>query len=385
MTQVDDRPHGLPTSVGTLRGSRSRAPWWRDAVVYQVYVRSFADGNGDGTGDLAGVRARLPYLRELGVDALWFNPWYPSPLADNGYDIVDYRAIDPDLRDARGGGGADRRGARSSACARSSTSSRTTSRASIRGFARRSPRRRVRRERSRFWFRPGRGADGEQPPNGWQLDLRRLGVDAGRPTASGISISSRPSSPTSTGRTPTCWAEHEDVLRFWFDRGVAGVRIDSAALLDQGPGARRRDDRTAAPGEHPFMDRDELHEVYRGWRAVADGYDGAEAARRRDLASRRRPARALPAARRAAHRLQLRLPLLPVGPRTRCARTIESALATHAPIDAPADVGALEPRRHAAGDALRARGHLVLVRGEARRHADRPRARHAPRPGRGAA
>src|SRR6201986_5690157 len=70
-------------------------PWWRDAVVYQVYVRSFADANGDGIGDLAGVRSRLPYLRDLGIDALWFNPWYPSPLADNGYDVVDYRAIDP--------------------------------------------------------------------------------------------------------------------------------------------------------------------------------------------------------------------------------------------------------------------------------------------------
>jgi alpha-glucosidase len=65
--------------------------WWRDAVVYQVYVRSFSDANGDGVGDLAGVRARLPYLRELGVDALWFNPWYPSPQADAGYDIADHR------------------------------------------------------------------------------------------------------------------------------------------------------------------------------------------------------------------------------------------------------------------------------------------------------
>ena len=71
------------------------SPWWRNAVVYQVYVRSFADANGDGTGDLAGVRAHLPYLAALGVDALWFNPWYPSPLADTGYDIVDYRSIDP--------------------------------------------------------------------------------------------------------------------------------------------------------------------------------------------------------------------------------------------------------------------------------------------------
>ncbi len=69
--------------------------WWRSAVIYQVYVRSFADGDGDGTGDLAGVRARLPYLAELGVDALWFNPWYLSPMKDGGYDVADYRAIDP--------------------------------------------------------------------------------------------------------------------------------------------------------------------------------------------------------------------------------------------------------------------------------------------------
>ena len=69
--------------------------WWRDAVVYQVYVRSFADGNGDGTGDIAGLRDRLDYLRDLGVDALWINPWYQSPLRDGGYDVADYRKIDP--------------------------------------------------------------------------------------------------------------------------------------------------------------------------------------------------------------------------------------------------------------------------------------------------
>lgn len=71
------------------------SPWWRHAAIYQIYIRSFGDGNGDGTGDIAGVRARLPYLRQLGVDALWFNPWYVSPMADAGYDVADYRDIDP--------------------------------------------------------------------------------------------------------------------------------------------------------------------------------------------------------------------------------------------------------------------------------------------------
>ena len=73
----------------------AKGPWWRRAVIYQVYVRSFADSNGDGMGDLAGVRSRLPYLEDLGVDAIWLNPFYPSPQADAGYDVADYRGVDP--------------------------------------------------------------------------------------------------------------------------------------------------------------------------------------------------------------------------------------------------------------------------------------------------
>jgi alpha-glucosidase len=92
---VTSTPPAIPTAPEPLDPASSRAEllddvnWWRGAVVYQVYVRSFADENGDGIGDLAGVRARLPYLRDLGVDALWFSPWYPSPMADTGYDISD--------------------------------------------------------------------------------------------------------------------------------------------------------------------------------------------------------------------------------------------------------------------------------------------------------
>jgi alpha-glucosidase len=142
-------------------------PWWRDAVVYQVYVRSFADANGDGIGDLAGVRSRLPYLQKLGVDALWFSPWYPSPLADTGYDISDYRSIDPAL-------GTLEEAEQLIAEARAldirtivdvvpnHVSNEHPWFAEALAAAPGSP------ERARFWFRPGAGENGELPPNGWQ-------------------------------------------------------------------------------------------------------------------------------------------------------------------------------------------------------------------------
>src|ERR1019366_1386067 len=71
------------------------SPWWRGAAIYELYVQSFADADGDGIGDLPGVRARLSYLAALGIDAIWFSPWYPSPRSDAGYDVADYRSIDP--------------------------------------------------------------------------------------------------------------------------------------------------------------------------------------------------------------------------------------------------------------------------------------------------
>lgn len=269
MTQLETiAPIDPPSEAESLPASEgadpSGKPWWRDAVVYQVYVRSFADGNGDGIGDLAGVRARLPYLRELGVDALWFNPWYPSPLADNGYDIVDYRAIDPafgTLEEAEQLITAARElGIRTIVdVVPNHVSSEHPWFKTALAAGPDSP------ERARFWFRSG-----TTPPNGWQSIF---GGSAWTQVADGAWYLHlfAPEQPDLNWTHPDVSAEHEDVLRFWFDRGVAGVRIDSAALLVKDPdlGEETPD---PAPGEHPYQDRDQLHEIYRGWRAIANGY-----------------------------------------------------------------------------------------------------------------
>ena len=174
--------------------------------------------------------------RDLGVDAIWFTPWYESPLADGGYDVADYRTHQPRVRRPGRSGGADPGGAASSASARSSTSCRTTSPTGIPGSRRRWPPVPASPERERFWFRPGtRDPTATRcRPTGCPTSPARPGRAPPTPTArpaSGTCTCSRRSSPTSTGTIRTSGAEHEDILRFWFDRGVAGVRIDSAALL----------------------------------------------------------------------------------------------------------------------------------------------------------
>ena len=115
------------------------ADWWRQAVVYQIYPRSFADGNGDGIGDLRGVTSRIPYLAALGVDAVWLSPFYPSALADGGYDVDDYRDVDPTARHAGRLRRAGRRALHAAASRSSSTSCRTTPPTGTPGSARRWP------------------------------------------------------------------------------------------------------------------------------------------------------------------------------------------------------------------------------------------------------
>ncbi|MEV6105132.1 glycoside hydrolase family 13 protein [Streptomyces sp. NPDC051940] len=249
--------------------AESRPDWWRDAAIYQVYVRSFADADGNGTGDLAGVRARLPYLAALGVDALWFNPWYLSPMVDGGYDVADYRAIDPAfgtlaeaeklIAEARELGirtivdivpnhvSAQHPWFRAALAAPPGSPSREL-----------------------FHFREGRGPDGSIPPNDWVGEFG--GVPWTRlPDGQWYLHLFDEGQPDLNWDHPQVRVEHEEVLRFWFSRGAAGVRIDSAALAAKDPALP---DFVLDRDPHPFVDRSELHDIYRSWRAIADEYDG---------------------------------------------------------------------------------------------------------------
>ena len=182
---------------------RSGTPWWRDAVFYQVYVRSFADSDGDGLGDIPGITSRLRYLRDLGVDAVWITPFYPSPQHDAGYDVADYRDVDPrfgrlsDVDDllAR----AHDLGLKVVVdLVPNHTSSEHAWFRQALAAGPGSP------ERARYLFRHGQGPRRRAAAQQLAVGLRRPGVDAGPGRSSGTSTSSTPPSPTSTGATPRC-------------------------------------------------------------------------------------------------------------------------------------------------------------------------------------
>ncbi|TPQ15516.1 glycoside hydrolase family 13 protein [Streptomyces sporangiiformans] len=244
-------------------------PWWRSAVIYQVYIRSFADGNGDGDGDIAGLRSRLPYLKALGVDALWINPWYKSPMADGGYDVADFRAIDPlfgTLADAEQLiEDAHRHGIRIIPdIVPNHTSDQHAWFQQALAAGPGSP------ERDRYIFRPGRCPDGAQPPNNW---VSCFGGPAWTrvPDGDWYLHLFTPQQPDLNWQHPDVHAEFESILRFWFSRGVDGFRIDVAHGLAKDP---ELPDLAQAQIPHPHWDRDGVHAVYRTWRKIADEYPG---------------------------------------------------------------------------------------------------------------
>ena len=239
--------------------------WWRDAVVYQVYVRSFTDSDGDGVGDLEGVRGRLGYLELLGVDAVWLTPFYASPMADHGYDVADPRAVDPlfgdlDAVDALVAD-AHAHGLKVTIdLVGNHTSAEHEWFRAARDSAPGSP------ERARYHFRPGR--DGG-PPNNWQSVF---GGPAWTELPDGewyLHLFS-PEQPDLNWTNPEVWADLEKTVRFWLDRGVDGFRIDVAHGMSKPEGLP-----DAVPGGlDPRFDDEGVHDVHRMIRAVVDHHPG---------------------------------------------------------------------------------------------------------------
>ena len=235
--------------------------WWRDAVIYEVYVRSFADSDGDGDGDLAGITEHLPYLRDLGVDALWMTPFYPSPMADGGYDVADYRDIDPRFGTLAG---FDALLARAHSLGLRVIVDIVPNHSSsahpwfVEALA--SPPGSAARDRYIFsdtindWQSVFGGPAWTQVPDGqYYLHL----FDPGQPDFN--------------WRNLEVTAEFESVLRFWLDRGVDGFRIDVAHGLIKAVGLPSVGHESAVV---PYYDQDEVHDIYRDWRRILDSYPG---------------------------------------------------------------------------------------------------------------
>lgn len=257
----------------------SSADWWRHAVIYQVYIRSFADTDGDGIGDIGGIRQHLEHLVDLGVDALWINPWYPSPQADAGYDVVTYFDIDPLF-----GSLADAELLIEEAHAAglrvildivpNHTSDRHEWFRAALAAGPGSP------ERERYVFRDGRGTNGDDPPNDWPSAFggpawTRVVEPDGSPGQWYLHLFA-PEQPDRNWEHPDTHDELERALHFWFDRGVDGFRIDVAHSLYKADGLPDLGDAAGAwqPGQpSPFFDLEPVHDVYRAWRRIADSYD----------------------------------------------------------------------------------------------------------------
>ncbi len=247
--------------------------WWRHGVVYQIYPRSFADSTGDGTGDIDGIRSRLPYLRDLRVDAIWLCPWYRSPLADGGYDVADYRSIDERFGDLEA---AERLIADAhehdikvvvDLVPNHTSSEHAWFQAALAagpGSA----------ERDRYVFRAGRGPDGAEPPTNW---TSIFGGPAWKRVDDGewyLHLFDA-SQPDLNWQNEEVRAEFDDIFRFWLDRGVDGFRVDVAHGMAKDPSfpdLAETDhllESSQALG-HPYWDRDGVHEINRRWRGVLD-------------------------------------------------------------------------------------------------------------------
>ena len=255
-----------------------RATWWQEGVIYQVYVRSFADSDGDGVGDLAGITAHLDHLAWLGVDGLWLTPVTVSPDTDWGYDVSDYCAVQPvlgtpDDLDALVAA-AGERGIR---VLLDLVPNHTSHRHPWFVDARSS-----RHSRYRDWYVWADGRPGGGPPNNWLSSFGGPAWTYDEGTGQWYLHNFLPTQPDLDWWNEEVRDAFDGILRFWFDRGVAGFRIDVCHMLVKD--SELRDNPPAEEGDHPYVrahgqrkvynaERPEAHEVLRRWRALADGYD----------------------------------------------------------------------------------------------------------------
>ena len=257
--------------------------WWRQASVYQIYPRSFADSNGDGMGDINGITAKVPYLRELGIDAVWLSPFYPSALADGGYDVDDYRNVDPRL------GTLEDFDAMAEALHEAGIKlivdivpNHSSDRHEWFREALASPRGSAARDR--YVFRDGLGENGELPPSDWVSVFggpawERITEPDGTPGQWYMHIFAK-EQPDFNWDNPEVRDDFLATLRFWSDRGVDGFRIDVAHALTKNleetlpttADLEAQGEALYLEGRHPYWDRDEVHEIYAAWRRLFNEY-----------------------------------------------------------------------------------------------------------------
>lgn len=254
--------------------------WWRQAAVYQIYPRSFADADGNTIGDLKGITSKVAYLRDLGVDAVWLSPFYPSALADGGYDVDDYRAVDPKIGTLED----------------FEELAETLKQAGIRLIVDIVPNHTSDRHewfqealnspagspaRDRYIFRDGLGPDGDQPPSDWESIFggpawTRVTEPDGSPGQWYLHHFAT-EQPDLNWHNPEVHEDFKETLRFWSDRGVDGFRVDVAHGLSkdlpENLPSQAELDSMPQDGTHPTWDRDEVHEIYREWRKVFNEYE----------------------------------------------------------------------------------------------------------------
>lgn len=257
----------MPNIVHADGKSHSR-PWWRSAVIYQIYIRSFNDSNDDGIGDIAGITARIPYLSNLGIDAIWLTPFYPSPQADNGYDISQYRDVDPQYGTLKDFDELIRRAHKFNIkVIIDIVANHTSAQHPWFKTALKSPP--GSRKRSRYHFRDGKGAHFDEPPNNWHSWFGGSAWTRVPNDRQWYLHTFSDQQPDLNWHNPEVRLEFEHILRFWIGHGVDGFRVDAAMCF-----MKRADFSDMHPTDldDPLSHQPGVFEIFREWRKVIDEY-----------------------------------------------------------------------------------------------------------------